>query len=147
MDIFSKKHRTKLMAGIRAEDTKPELLVRKLLFEQGFRYRIHRKDLPGTPDIVMAKYNLCIFVHGCYWHRHDLCRLAYTPKTRANFWSNKFNENADRDKRNTTELLAQGWRVMVVWECATRKLPSDFLADLLRSSVNASLPYQEIMSI
>jgi DNA mismatch endonuclease, patch repair protein len=147
MDIVSKNRRSKMMAGIRGKDTRPELLVRKLLFAQGYRYRLHRKDLPGTPDIVMAKYNLCIFVHGCYWHRHELCRLAYTPKTRANFWSRKFNENGDRDKRNTTELLEKGWRVMVVWECATRKLPTDFLAELLISSVNASQPYQEIMSI
>ena len=111
------------MSGIRGKNTKPELVLRKLLFRNGFRYRLHRKDLPGRPDIVLAKWNAAIFVHGCFWHRHSGCNLTTTPLTRPEFWKQKFEANVARDERNRAMLLAAGWRVAIVWECGMRKDP------------------------
>ncbi len=118
------------MSGIRGKNTKPELILRKILFRNGFRYRLHRKDLPGKPDIVLAKWNAAIFVHGCFWHRHSGCRLTTTPATRPEFWKQKFEANVDRDKRNKAQLLAAGWRVAIVWECGMRKDPELIAARL-----------------
>lgn len=87
----------------------------------GFRFRIHRKDLPGTPDIVLPKYRTVVLVHGCYWHRHEGCRFAYTPKSRVKFWKSKFRENVERDARNRAQLQDLGWRVITVWECELRE--------------------------
>ncbi|WP_081986545.1 very short patch repair endonuclease [Chitinibacter sp. ZOR0017] len=121
MDIVTPQKRSAMMSGIRGKNTKPELLVRSFLHAQGFRFRLHRKDLPGGPDIVLPKYHVCIFVHGCFWHRHPDCRLASTPKSRQEFWEPKFAGNVERDTRNQAALLASGWRVVILWECGLRK--------------------------
>ncbi len=110
------------MAAIRAENTKPEMVVRKLLFSLGYRYRLHRKDLPGTPDIVLPKHKVAIFVNGCFWHRHKGCRYTTTPATRYEWWQKKFEGNVARDKRNYAQLQAMGWQVLVIWECQVKEL-------------------------
>ena len=108
------------MSRIRGKDTKPELRVRSQLHRMGYRFRLHRKDLPGRPDIVLPKYDTVIFVHGCFWHRHKGCRFAYTPKTRVEFWQTKFDLNVRRDRRNEAALRKRGWRIIRIWECRTR---------------------------
>ena len=119
-DVFDSATRSRMMSGIRGKDTKPEILVRQYLHARGFRYRLHSKKLPGKPDLVLPKYRAAIFVHGCFWHRHQNCRLAYKPKSRKEFWQTKFEQNIARDKKAVEKLLAQGWRVMTIWECALR---------------------------
>ena len=108
------------MSRIRSKDTKPELLVRKFLFSQGFRYRIHVKKLPGKPDIVLPKYKTVIFVHGCFWHGHEDCSYFVVPKTRTDWWLSKINRNRELDKQNAEKLEETGWRVMVIFECNLR---------------------------
>lgn len=120
MDRISREHRRWNMSRIRGRDTKPEIAVRSLLHRMGYRFRLHRADLPGRPDIVLPKYRAVIFVHGCFWHRHTGCRFAYTPKSRRKFWQQKFQGNRRRDRRSTTALARLGWRVLVIWECETR---------------------------
>jgi len=111
--------RSRIMRAVRRADTTPELRVRRVAHALGFRYRLHRKDLPGTPDIVFSKLRTVVFVHGCFWHRHRGCAKASTPRTRAAFWRQKFESNVDRDGRAAARLKAAGWRVAVVWECQT----------------------------
>ncbi len=108
------------MSGIGGKNTKPELLVRKALFAAGFRFRLHRKDLPGRPDVVIPGRRVVVFVHGCFWHAHQGCRYAKIPATRREFWEAKLAANVERDRRVREALLSAGWRVLVVWECATR---------------------------
>ena len=122
MDRISKEHRSWNMSRIRGKDTAPELTVRSLLHRLGYRFRLHPKDLPGKPDIVLPKYQTVIFVHGCYWHRHKKCRYAYTPKTRIDFWKKKFEENVKRDTLTRKRLRELGWRIIIVWECQIRDL-------------------------
>jgi len=110
------------MGLIRSKDTKPEIIVRSACHAMGLRFRLHRKDLPGSPDLVFPKFRLCLFVHGCFWHRHPGCQYAYTPKTRAEFWSSKFVRNKERDLKVQEALQALGWRIEVVWECETKDL-------------------------
>lgn len=98
------------------------MAVRSLLHRLGYRFRLHRKDLPGQPDIVLPRYRAAIFVHGCYWHRHKGCKFAYTPKTRTDFWRRKFSDNVLRDKRTRDQLEQAGWQVIIVWECEIRNL-------------------------
>jgi DNA mismatch endonuclease (patch repair protein) len=105
------------MSRIRSRDTAPELQVRSALHRAGYRFRLHRKDLPGRPDIVLPKHHTVVFVHGCFWHRHKGCVFAYAPKSRIAFWDEKFRSNVERDFRNTRALRALGWRVITVWEC------------------------------
>ncbi|BEV04582.1 very short patch repair endonuclease [Chryseobacterium gambrini] len=109
------------MQQIKGTNTKPEILLRKLLFSKGFRYRINDKSLPGKPDIVLKKYNTVIFVNGCFWHGHENCRYYVIPKTRTEFWTDKINGNKKRDKKNTELLLQKGWKVITVWECELKK--------------------------
>ena len=109
--------RSRNMSAIRSKNTKPEIAVRKLLHSMGYRFRLHRKDLPGSPDIVLPKYKTVIFVHGCFWHRHKNCKYASTPKTRQEFWEAKFRENINRDKLNQENLSSKGWKIIIVWEC------------------------------
>jgi DNA mismatch endonuclease (patch repair protein) len=118
-DTVPPEIRSRMMAGIKGKDTKPEMFVRHLLHERGFRYRLHRKDLPGKPDIVLPKYSAVILVHGCFWHGHD-CRFFKLPGTRTEWWHEKLEQNRIRDQRNIQGLLTGGWRVLVVWECALR---------------------------
>ena len=110
------------MARIGSTDTRPELAVRKLLHSLGYRYRLHRHDLPGTPDICFPGQEKAIFVHGCFWHRHDGCRRPTTPRTRTQFWEDKFDANVARDHANLADLSELGWSTMVVWECETGDL-------------------------
>lgn len=105
------------MSRIKGENTKPERVVRSFLHRQGYRFRLHRRDLPGNPDVVLPKHKTVIFVHGCFWHRHEGCRFAYTPKTRRDFWEEKFRTNVERDVANTKKLEDLGWKVAVIWEC------------------------------
>ncbi|HEP9019659.1 TPA: DNA mismatch endonuclease Vsr [Pseudomonas aeruginosa] len=111
------------MKRVGRENTKPELKVRAKLHVLGLRFRLHRRDLPGTPDIVLTKHRTVIFVHGCFWHRHLGCRYATTPKTRQEYWIPKFEANITRDVRKEAQLRELGWRVLVIWECETRGLP------------------------
>lgn len=119
-DIVSAATRSRMMAGIKGENTKPEVLVRKALFAAGFRFRLHRRDLPGKPDIVLAGRRIAIFVHGCFWHKHAHCAYFKMPATRTQFWEAKFAGNIARDRRAQSQLAEAGWRVLVVWECAIR---------------------------
>lgn len=119
-DRLTKEQRSRNMALIKGKDTKPEITVRKFLHSKGFRYTLHRKDLPGKPDIVLPKWKTVVFVNGCYWHRHNGCKLATTPKTNAIFWEQKFTETVIRDKRNKEALIKEGWNVIVVWECEVK---------------------------
>jgi len=122
-DRLTSEQRSWNMSRIRAKDTKPELTVRSILHRMGFRFRLNRKDLPGTPDIVFPRYRTAIFVHGCYWHRHPGCANSTTPKKNADFWKKKFNENISRDVRNQKALKEMGWIVSVIWECQIRRDP------------------------
>ena len=119
-EICSSPERSALLARVRSKDTKPEIIVRRVLHSLGFRYSLHRRDLPGTPDIVFIGRKKAIFVHGCFWHRHDGCSRTTTPKTRTSFWEEKFNKNVVRDRINLTKLGDLGWDTMVVWECETK---------------------------
>ena len=110
------------MSKIRGRDTGPELVVRRTAHRMGFRFRLYRKDLPGTPDLVFPRHHLAVFVHGCFWHRHSGCRFAYSPKSRVEFWKEKFKQNVARDRRNQTALRDMGWRVLVIWGCETRNI-------------------------
>lgn len=118
-DIVTRRKRSEMMSGIRATDTKPEMLVRKALHAKGFRYRLHDRVLPGKPDIVLPKYHAVIFVHGCFWHGHA-CHLFKFPKSRTEFWQEKIEGNRCRDRKNRKLLLDTGWRVAEVWECAVK---------------------------
>lgn len=125
-DVMDRETRSRVMARIRGRDTKPELLLRRSLHAMGFRFRLNQRRLPGSPDIVLAKWRTAIFVHGCFWHRHQGCRKATTPSTNVNFWAAKFEANLARDQRALDALTSLGWRTAVVWECAlnTSSAPS-----------------------
>ena len=120
-DVHSPKVRSYNMSQIRGKDTKPEELVRKYLFSQGFRYRKNDSRLPGKPDIVLPKYRTVIFINGCFWHKHEGCRFFVWPKNNADFWRKKILSNVERDQRNYTELQQMGWNIIVVWECELKK--------------------------
>ena len=129
-DVLTKRQRSYNMSQIRNKNTKPELIVRSVVHRMGFRYALHRKDLPGRPDMVLTKYRKIIFVHGCFWHMHK-CRYGkVTPATKTEFWQTKREGNVARDKRNLCKLRKNGWKVLVVWECQTRK--SEKLYDKLK---------------
>ncbi|MCY4558095.1 MAG: very short patch repair endonuclease [Chloroflexi bacterium] len=121
VDIVNQETRSRMMAGIRGRDTRPEMTLRKALHARGLRYRLHAAHLPGRPDLVFAKYRAVIFVHGCFWHRHKDCRYSTTPATRPDFWARKFAANVRRDMNVQDQLASIGWRVAIVWECALRK--------------------------
>lgn len=121
-DIVSKEQRSRNMSAIRSSNTKPEVYLRKLLFAEGYRYRIAEKNVPGHPDIFLRKYNTAIFVHGCFWHRHQGCKYAYTPKSSIDFWEKKFADNIRRDMAVKSELQEQGIKCLIVWECTIRKM-------------------------
>lgn len=119
-DIVNSQRRSEMMAGIKGRDTIPERIVRRIAHSLGFRYRLHRKDLPGRPDLVFPRHRLAVFVHGCFWHRHSGCRYAYTPKSRVAFWMEKFAGNVTRDRHNEEALRSLGWQILVIWECETK---------------------------
>lgn len=127
MDVVDRNTRSQMMSGIRGKNTQPEMTLRKYLHACGFRYRLHVAGLPGKPDLVLPRYRLCIFVHGCFWHRHSGCRYVTTPKTNTEFWMNKFSDNQKRDDKVRTELLNAGWRVFEIWECGFKSRPVESL--------------------
>lgn len=129
MDTLSKEERSIRMSKIRGRDTKPELVVRKLLFRLGYRYRLSVKGLPGKPDIVFKGRRKIIFVHGCFWHQHAGCKIAHIPKSRQTYWAEKFSQNIARDAQNEQLLREAGWDVFTVWECETKD------ADVLRQKL------------
>ncbi|MFI3198282.1 MAG: DNA mismatch endonuclease Vsr [Methylococcaceae bacterium] len=121
IDRIDKATRSRTMAAIRSKDTKPEKCVRSALHRQGFRFRLHNKKLPGTPDLVLRKYHAVIFVNGCFWHQHQGCNSAHLPKTRQEFWEKKFTRNVARDQKVLYQLKVLGWRAAIVWECGLKK--------------------------
>lgn len=126
-DVVTPEARSRMMRGIRGRDTKPELAVRRYLHARGYRYRLHDKRLPGKPDVVLPRHRAVVFVHGCFWHRHEGCRFAYHPKSRQDFWEAKLTGNAQRDARDRQRLSDLGWTVHTVWEC---EVTEDNLATL-----------------
>jgi len=121
-DMFDSKKRSEIMSKVRSENTAPEICVRKLLHSMGYRYRLHKRDLPGNPDIVLSKYKTVIFVHGCFWHGCPNCRHARVrPKSNAEYWEKKLNRTLERDRQNQALLEKMGWNVLVIWECETKK--------------------------
>lgn len=120
VDIVDTATRSRMMRGIKSRDTRPELTVRRYLHATGLRYRLHDKRLPGSPDLVLPRFGTVVFVHGCFWHRHQGCPYATTPSSRAEFWSHKFAQNVRRDAGNVTALEASGWTVLTMWECQAR---------------------------
>ena len=121
-DHLTKKKRSWNMSRIKSKNTKPELIVRSLLQGMGYRFRLHRKDLPGKPDIVLPKYKIVIFVHGCFWHRHKGCRKCTTPSSNQEYWKSKFERNVANDICHKVRLRGKGWKVFVIWECETNNL-------------------------
>ena len=120
MDRLTPERRSWVMSRIKGKDTTPELCVRRMVHAEGYRYRLHRKSLPGSPDLVFPGRKKVIFVHGCFWHQHG-CKISEMPKTRPEYWSEKFERNRMRDERNRLELEDLGWQVLIVWECETRR--------------------------
>jgi DNA mismatch endonuclease, patch repair protein len=133
-DVHSVEQRSRNMAAIKDRDTKPEMKVRSLLHSLGFRFRLHKKDLPGKPDIVLTKHQTVIFVHGCFWHCHDCRWGSVIPKTRAEFWSEKRSGNVLRDKKKKAVLEAAGWKVLTIWECQTKT--TDAIREALQQLLN-----------
>ena len=129
-DTLTKEKRSWNMSRITGKNTKPEILLRSLLHREGFRFRLHDKRLPGKPDIVLPRHRTVVFVNGCFWHRHENCKYAYTPKSRQKFWSKRFEETVKRDKKKKEMLTKMGWQVIVVWECELKKQPEKIIADI-----------------
>ena len=133
MDIVDRETRSRMMGCIRGRHTKPEMAVRRLAHRMGYRFRLHRRDLAGSPDLVFPGRRKVIFVHGCYWHRHPGCRFAYSPKSNVDFWNEKFASNEARDTAALTQLQAEGWHPLVIWECESadaERLAARLLAHL-----------------
>ena len=124
-DVLSKEQRRKCMSHIRSKDTRPEILVRRFLFSNGFRFRLHRKDLPGKPDIVLPKYKTAIFINGCFWHGHPDCKYATIPETNREFWLSKISGNVERDKITYSRLAELGWKVIEIWQCQLKPKTKD----------------------
>lgn len=120
-DVHTPEIRSYNMSKIKGKDTKPEEMVRKYLFSKGFRYRKNVRTLPGSPDIVLPKYKTCIFVNGCFWHKHEGCKYFVWPKSNAEFWKDKIEKNVFRDTKNYSELKSLGWNILIVWECELKK--------------------------
>ncbi len=144
-DVVDAATRSRMMSGIRGKDTSPELLIRKALHARGFRYRVHAKNLPGKPDLLLPKYKAVVFIHGCFWHGHG-CRYFKIPQTRPEFWLEKIEKNRNRDALQESTLKVMGWRVLIVWECAVRtmkKEKSPLLIDLIADwLINGSKDFQ-----
>lgn len=136
--------RSEMMSRIGTKNTKPELKIRRGLHRRGFRYRLHRHDLPGKPDIVLPRHNVVILVHGCFWHGHQGCRYFKLPRSNPVFWETKLQKNRDRDARQVDELVHLGWRVSVIWECATRNYPTEELVDKIAGWISGNEKRDEI---
>jgi DNA mismatch endonuclease (patch repair protein) len=132
-DVHDKKTRSYNMSQIKGKDTKPEMLVRKFLHSHGFRYRLHTKNLPGKPDIVLPKYKTIIFVHGCFWHGHEHCKYFVVPKTKTEWWLNKINSNIANDEKAINCLKKDGWKIITLWECDLKPAKLEYsLSELLK---------------
>jgi DNA mismatch endonuclease (patch repair protein) len=145
-DIVSQEKRSQMMAGIKGKNTRPELLIRKALHKQGFRYRLHGKKLAGKPDLVFPKYKAVLFIHGCFWHGHD-CHLFKWPSTRVNFWKEKITRNHQVDENAQDKLFSEGWRVGVIWECSLRgrtKRSFDYIVNETARWLNSNEKYFQI---
>ena len=150
-DIKSKEARSENMRAIKSRDTKPEMVIRKCLFARGYRYRISPKNIPGHPDIYLAKFNAAIFIHGCFWHRHQNCKYAYSPKSKVEFWEAKFATNIARDRIVSDQLSQDGIRQLIIWECAIKTFqrkrnPNNRLIDLVEEFLHSEIPYMELRS-
>jgi DNA mismatch endonuclease (patch repair protein) len=144
-DVVSPAVRSRMMAGIGGKNSKPEILIRKMLFSAGYRFRLHRRDLPGTPDIVLPGRKIVIFVHGCFWHAHERCRYFKIPATRTDFWIAKLQSNVNRDMCNVGKLTSTGWRVLCIWECATRdSATAKSLLEQIVSWIDSDIEVKEI---
>jgi len=130
-DVHSKETRSYNMSRIRSKDTKPEMLVRKFLHKNGFRYRLHVKDLPGKPDIVLPKYKTVIFIHGCFWHGHEGCKYYVVPKSNVTYWLPKIKKNVSRDISSENKLKTNEWNIIKIWECELKHNEEDTLKTLL----------------
>ena len=145
-DVFSKKKRSWIMGRVKGRDTKPEILVRSIVHRMGYRFRIHRRELPGNPDIVLPRHRKVIFVHGCFWHGHRRCPRSERPSSNKSFWNTKLDKNVERDERLRRVLRRMGWKVFVVWECETRapdkvlRKLGRFLNDERRKEAKANRP-------
>jgi len=137
-DNLTPEERSWNMSRIRDKNTKPEIIVRSMLHRMGYRFRLHRKDLPGKPDIVLPKYNTVIFVHGCFWHQHEGCSRCTMPSTNMDYWENKFHRNKKRDIKVKKELEENGWKVMIIWECEIQENK----IKLLKNRLLKELPYK-----
>ena len=137
-DIVSPEKRSQMMSGIKGKNTRPELIVRKLLHRAGFRFRLHRKDLPGKPDIILPKYSTVIFVNGCFWHGHENCHLFKPPKSNQEFWRQKILGNKIRDQKNLMALDNLGWKTLLIWECALKgksSYPAETVSEWLGETI------------
>lgn len=143
MDVLTPEQRKRNMSAIKGKNTKPEILVRKLLHRLGYRFKIQRKDLPGKPDIVLPKYKTAIFINGCFWHRHAGCKYASTPSTNSEFWEKKFAANVKRDARNYATLKEQGWNVLIIWECEAKEILRTKVIPGLPSRISTPYPTDE----
>ncbi len=149
VDTGSSKVQNKRMAAIKGKDTGPELFLRKLLFSSGYRYRIYDPRIPGRPDLWLKKYNTAVYVHGCFWHRHDGCKYSQTPMSNREFWESKFNKNIARDSRIKEELARKGIRCLIIWECSIRESQKktghpDELLNRVEEYLQGSSSYEEI---
>jgi len=146
VDVVDKATRSRMMAGIRGKDTKPEVDLRRALHRKGLRYRLHVSGLPGRPDIVLPRHRAAIQVHGCFWHRHQQCVFCTTPASNADFWKPKFRETLKRDKQNLRSLRKLGWRVAIVWECSVKDQGADVVAQSIAAWLRSDRSYKEISS-
>lgn len=143
-DIVDRITRSRMMAGIKGSNTKPELALRRALHRLGFRFRLHVRELPGKPDIVLPKRRAAIQIHGCFWHRHENCVYATNPGSNQSFWTEKFRETIARDLRKLTALEDAGWRIAIVWECAIREHGAEAVAEDLSTWLISEKPFKEI---
>lgn len=138
MDRISKDQRSALMGRIKGKNTRPEMVARRMAHSLGYRFRLHRRDLPGTPDLTFPRFRCVIFVHGCFWHQHAECRRSTMPKSRQDYWQPKLARNVERDQAAMDKLKQRGWRVLVIWECEVEKL--DQLRERLSTFLSAGTP-------
>jgi DNA mismatch endonuclease (patch repair protein) len=140
VDFLTPAQRSERMSRIRGKDSQPELALRRVLHRLGLRYRLHAKDLPGKPDLVFPRYRAVVFVHGCFWHRHEGCNIATTPKSNTPFWVEKFGKNVMRDSRVAAQLKDLGWHVFVAWECELAPRKVEATGELLAAAIRSAMP-------
>lgn len=144
MDKKTPAERSANMSAVKNKNTRPELFVRSIMHKSGYRYSLHRPDLPGKPDLVLPKYNTVIFVNGCFWHSHKNCKKAELPKSNVDFWRQKIQSNVERDKKNYSDLLELGWRVLVIWSCSCQKKEVHLLFSQIKEFLEGNEKFCEI---